>query len=214
MGSNFMNNRLETTVLRLPLAAAILLATALPSAAETPKPNARQLIKAGVIEEIRKWTDTEIVRVAVNAQNARIGDVDQVEIDRLDLQWRAEREADDKPLIAATLSNPLSVYLSRMQGRSVGLYTEIFVMDKNGLNVGQSSITSDFWQGDEDKFQKTFQVSNDAVFIDEPEWDDDFKIWRGQVNFTLTDEKGEKPIGAATVEINLSELERRSNASF
>ena len=214
MGSNFMKKSLESTVLRLPLAAAILVATALPGIAETPKPNPHQLINAQAIDEIRKWTDTEIVRVAVNAQNARIGDIDQAEIDRLDKQWRAEREADDKPLIAATLSNPLSVYLSRMQGKSVGLYTEIFVMDHNGLNVGQSSITSDFWQGDEDKFQKTFQVAKDAVFIDEPEWDDEFKIWRGQVNFTLTDEKGESPIGAVTVEMSLSELERRSNANF
>jgi hypothetical protein len=96
-----------------------------------------------------------------------------------------------------------------MQGRSLGLYAEIFIMDQNGLNVGQSSITSDFWQGDEAKFQKTYDVAPDAVFIDEPEFDDEMKIWRGQVNLTVTDADG-KSIGAATVELNLTELARRS----
>jgi hypothetical protein len=87
------------------------------------------------------------------------------------------------------------------------LYAEIFVMDHNGLNVGQSSITGDFWQGDEAKFQKTYDVSSDALFIDEPEWDDENKIWRGQVSFTITD-NGES-IGAVTMEVNLTELQRR-----
>ncbi len=65
------------------------------------------------------------------------------------------------------MSSPLSVYLARIQGKSLGLYAEVFVMDKTGLNVGQSSVTSDFWQGDEDKYQKTFAVADDALFIDE-----------------------------------------------
>ena len=132
----------------------------------------------------------------------------QDKIDALDNQWKAEREAADKPLIAATLSNPLSVYLARIQGKSLGLYAEIFVMDQNGLNVGQSSVTSDFWQGDEDKFQKTYQVSDDAMFVDAAEWDDEAKIWLNQVSFTLLD-ASKKKIGAVTVEINLTELERR-----
>ena len=180
-----------------------------PAMAEPAKPDVNALIKPDDIVLMRKAIETEIVRVSVNAQNERYANLAQDAIDSLDQQWRKEREASDKPLIAATLSNPLSVYLARIQGRSLGLYAEIFVMDKNGLNVGQSSITSDFWQGDEGKFQKTFDVGKDAVFIDEPEWDDDNKIWRGQVNFTLTDADGQTPIGAVTMEVNLTELQRK-----
>jgi len=177
-----------------------------------PAPDAKALITPQVMKTIRGWLDTEIVRLSVKTQNQRYGALSQAEIDALDQQWVAEREVDDKPLIAATLSNPLSVYLSRMQGRSAGLFVEIFVMDDKGLNVGQSSITSDFWQGDEAKYEKTFPVSPDAVFIDEPEWDNDIHVWRAQVNFTLTDADGRTPIGAATVEVNLTELERRQVA--
>jgi len=178
-----------------------------PTAAETAKPDIHRLITPSVVEDMRQWIETDIVRISVDAQNERLQKLPQAQIDALDTQWRTEREGDDKPLIAATLSNPLSVYLVRLQGRSLGLYAEIFVMDHNGLNVGQSSITGDFWQGDEAKFQKTYDVSGDALFIDEPEWDENSKIWRGQVSFTLTD--AGKSIGAVTMEVNLTELERR-----
>lgn len=192
--------------------ALVLLGLAAPVAQAEPanKPDAAALITPNVLKEIRGFIDTDIVRVSIEAQNKRLTDLKQDRIDALDKQWRAERESADKPLIAATLSNPLSVYLSRVQGRSLGLYAEIFVMDKNGLNVGQSSVTSDFWQGDEAKFQKTYDVSGDAVFIDKPEWDDDAKIWRGQVSFTVVDPASKKSMGAVTVEFNLTELARRT----
>lgn len=198
------------SILKSAAVALVLGAFGTPAFAETPKPDINALITPSVMKEMRHWMETEIVRISVKAQNDRLKKLQQAEIDALDAQWVAERESDDKPLIAATLSNPLSVYLARLQGRSLGMYAEIFVMDQNGLNVGQSSITSDFWQGDEGKFQKTFDVGPDAVFIDEAEWDDDAKIWRGQVNFTLT-ENGQ-PIGAVTMEVNLTELQRRSAA--
>lgn len=193
------------------LAAGLALCCALPgfAQAQTAQPDVSSLVTPALMKNIREWLDTEMVRLSVETQNKRYGKLSQDEINKLDKQWVAERESDDKPLIASTLSNPLSVYLSRMQGKSMGMFAEIFVMDDKGLNVGQSSITSDFWQGDEAKFQKTFPVASDAVFVDDPEWDKDAGIWRAQINFTLTAEDGKTPIGAATVEVNLTELERR-----
>ncbi|MDH4414740.1 MAG: hypothetical protein QE484_15620 [Rhizobium sp.] len=193
---------------RMTLASALIAMSCMPAQAETPQPDVNKLVSPALIEEMRAFINQEIVVVSVDAQNKRLTDMAQNKIDELDNQWKAEREAADKPLIAATLSNPLSVYLARIQGKSLGLYAEIFVMDKNGLNVGQSSVTSDFWQGDEDKFQKTFDVSEDAMFVDAAEWDDEAKIWRNQVSFTLVD-ASKKKIGAVTVELNLTELERR-----
>jgi len=187
----------------------VVSALVLPGAVAAAEPDIQKLVTPEVIKQMRTWIESDIVRVSIDTQNKRLSKLDQPAIDTLDQQWVKERESEDKPLIAATLSNPLSVYLSRMQGRSLGLYAEIFIMDQNGLNVGQSSITSDFWQGDEAKFQKTYDVAPDAVFIDEPEFDDEMKIWRGQVNLTVTDADG-KSIGAATVELNLTELARRS----
>lgn len=192
------------------LAAALAVALGHAAHAQPSQPDAASLIDAKLMQEISDWINTDIVRVSIIAQNKRYDQLAEASIAALDSQWTQERENPDKPLIAATLSNPLSVYLSRMQGKSLGLYPEIFVMDQNGLNVGQSSITSDFWQGDEDKFLKTFKVSGDAIFIDEAEYDSEFGTWRTQVSMTVNDVDGGKSIGAVTVELNLTELERRA----
>jgi len=147
--------------------------------------------------------------MSIKAANVKHTGVDQAAIDKMDEAWKTEAKSDDQPFIAEILSSPLSNYLLYIQASSAGLFTEIFVMDKFGLNVGQSSVTSDYWQGDEDKYQKTFAVGPDAVFVDEPEFDDKTKTWRTQVNFTAVDPATKEAIGAVTVEFNLTELQRR-----
>jgi hypothetical protein len=161
-----------------------------------------------LIKDIRDWLANPVVELSINSQNKLRKDMTQEQIDAADLQWRAEREAEDQPLVAAILTNPLSSYLTQVQARSGGMFAEIFVMDAVGLNVGQSSITSDFWQGDEAKFQNTFPNGPDAVFIDEAEYSDGADAWLTQLNMTLSNSDRE-PIGAVTVEVNLNELARR-----
>lgn len=183
-----------------------------PATAQGTAPDPNQLITAEFIEQTREWLANPIVALSVEAQTAARGTLTQENIDELDTQWRAERDLDDKPLISATLSSPLSSYLLRVQSGALGLYTEMFITDANGLNVGQSAITGDYWQGDEAKFTNTFPVGPEAVFIDEAEWDEDWQIWRAQLNMSIPDETGTRAIGAATIEINLTELQRRSAA--
>lgn len=168
------------------------------------------LIRQFVVDEIRSWSSSPVVLLALEASNERYASLDQAGIDALDQQWRAEREVEDQPLITAVLSSPLSSYLTRIQARSRGLYTEIFVMDAKGLNAGQSAITSDFWQGDEGKWQKTFQVGPDAIFIDDIEVNEDTGTENAQVNLSLAQDG--QVVGAITVEINVTELRRRHAA--
>ncbi len=184
------------------------------SHAQTDVPDPHRLIDAQFIEQTRQWLSNPIVNMSVRVQSERHADLDQNAIDSLDQQWRNERGTEDQPLIAATLSSPLSSYLTRIQAGSIGLYTEIFVVDEKGLNVGQSATSSDYWQGDEAKYQQTFSVGPDAIFIDEAEWDEDRQIWRAQLNLSIPSEDGSEAIGAATVEINLTELQRRTSAGI
>lgn len=172
-------------------------------------PDPQRLITPAFIEETREWLSNPIVPLMVGAQTLRHADLTQADIDALDQQWRAEREVEIQPLISATLSTPLSSYLTRIQAGALGLYTEMFIVDAKGLNVGQSAITGDYWQGDEAKFQNTFPNGPTAVFIDEAEWDDERGIWRAQLNLSIPSEDGTEAIGAATIEINLTELQRR-----
>jgi hypothetical protein len=184
------------------------------TAAKPVGPDPAKLITPDVVAAVKKLLAQPVTTISIGASNDAHAKIDQAGIDALDNEWKTEAKAEKQPLIAEMLSSPLSNYLLYLQARSAGLYTEMFVMDDKGLNVGQSSVTSDYWQGDEGKFQKTFQVGPDAVFIDEAEFNDDDKTWRAQLNFTLVDPQSGKPIGAATIEMNLTELERRQAQSL
>lgn len=74
--------------------------------------------------------------------------------------------------------------------------SEIFVMDNRALNVGQSGPTSDYWQGDEAKWQQTFLVGADAVHISKIEYDESSKAFDFQLSFSIVD--GNEVIGAVT----------------
>ena len=154
---------------------------------------------------VKTWAGDPVIVAAIKAQNAANAGLGQGDIDALDQKWRGEVEADAHPTIDAVLANPVSELLKAKQEGSEGTITEIFVMDAKGLNVGQSSVTSDYWQGDEPKFQKTFGVGPDALFVDEAEKDESTQMLQSQASFTIVDEAG-KPIGSMTVGINLDKL--------
>jgi len=157
--------------------------------------------------DIQEWANSEAVVSAVNAQNAKNGSLDQSSIDSLDKQWRAETKGASKKLINSVLGNALSSYLKEIKEKSEGLYTEIFVMDMKGLNVGQSDVTSDYWQGDEGKWKKTYGAGPGGVLIDEVEFDDSSQTYQSQVSITVVDPTTKKAIGAVTIGVNVEALE-------
>ncbi len=183
------------------------------SAVVEPATPTTDLIDAAFVNDLKSWLNVPVVRMTLAGRNGDSLALDQAAVNDLDQQWRSETASDDQPLITAVLNSPLSTYLLRVQAGSLGLYSEIFVMDAQGLNAGQSAITSDYWQGDEAKFQKTYDAGVSATFIDEAEYHEGSDTWRAQVNLTLADASGAK-IGAATVELNLTELQRRRTAGM
>ncbi len=158
-------------------------------------------------KQVRPWLSDPTVIEAVKAQNAETAGLSEAEIDALDKQWRAEAEAGSGPLIDKVLAGKLSAFLKEKKAASNGLYSEVFVMDAKGLNVGQSDVTSDYMQGDEDKWQKTYPVGPDAVFIDEVEFDDSSGQFQSQVNATVVDPATGQAIGAITIGINVEKLD-------
>ena len=173
------------------------------------KPNVDKLLTDDIKAEIGKVLNNEIVIQSIEDQNEKHAHYTEADITAVDELWKTQRKNEDQYLIAAVLANPLSAYLTRLQAHSGGKFVEMFVMDNKGLNVGQSSVTSDFWQGDEAKWQKSYAKGAGTVFIDDAEYNKDLDRWTLQYNIALSN-KENKAIGAATVEVNLTELARRN----
>jgi hypothetical protein len=159
-------------------------------------------MKAFVESDVMAWAQSPQVIEAVRAQNAAHAGISADEVIARDTQWRAEVGAPDQPLIQSVMSAPLSGFLSEQVAASSGRITEVFVMDASGLNVASSGITSDYWQGDEAKFQMTYEVGPDAVFVDAIEFDDSTQSYAGQVSISLKDPATGEVIGAMTIGLN------------
>ncbi|MBX5161273.1 MULTISPECIES: hypothetical protein [unclassified Rhizobium] len=158
-----------------------------------------------VTSDVKPWLNDPVVIEAIKAQNAANASLGQGDIDALDKKWRAEVDGSDHSMIDGVLGNALSKFLQEKKAASNGKIAEVFVMDAKGLNVGQSDPTSDYWQGDEGKFQKSFGAGKDAVFVDDIEKDESTQALQSQASVTISDDKG-TPIGAITVGVNVDAL--------
>lgn len=166
-------------------------------------------IKEHVETSLRGIAQATLVLDAIHRQNTKHAHISEAEIRSLDQQWTGETKTAKKPLKDSVLTNRTSAYLMKVKNESHGLYTEIFVMDSKGLNVGQSDITSDYWQGDEAKWQQTFSVGPKAIYIDKPKFDESTQKFQIQVSFSITDVTGKNVIGAITVGMDAESLRMR-----
>ena len=183
----------------IPTLAALLVAA---PAFASPEENARAILDA----ELDALLQGPVLVESVVAQNGRHEGLTQADIDTLDGRWRAETSAADRPTIAAIANSPLSELLRERVEASNGTISEILVMDAQGLNVATSSVTSDFWQGDENKFTKTFGSGPDAVFLDQVEFDESSQAWTAQISATLADPGTGEAIGAVTIGLDAESL--------
>lgn len=147
------------------------------------------------------------VIAAVREQNRQTAQYTQEQITELDEQWIREAESGSHgPLIAGVLDHEVSRYLARLQDDSRGLFTEIILMDAVGLNVAVSRVTTDYWQGDEDKWQKTFLAGPHSLHIGPLEEDLSTRTVQSQVSLPVVDPQTGEPIGALTFGIDVEEL--------
>lgn len=153
-------------------------------------------------EHIMGWAASPVVIDAINGQNVTTLGYDAARIDELDQAWRAEVGTSATPTIDPVLFNAASDYLRAQVEAMGGAVTEIFIMDGVGLNVAASDATSDYWQGDEDKWQQTYAVGAGAHHFSEIEFDESSQTYQAQISVTITDPATGAPIGAMTVGVD------------
>ena len=190
-------------MLKRPLTAAALLGlTAFPTFADEFSPVMRDYFE----QNVAGWITDAALIDAIRAQNAKTASYGQSDIDTLDQTWRAQVGTTDAALVEATLSHPASGFLRDRVAASGGVITEAFAMDALGLNVAASAATSDYWQGDESKFQETYGKGVGAIHVADVEFDESSQTYSGQVSAVIVDPETNQPIGAITIGLNAEAL--------
>jgi hypothetical protein len=144
-------------------------------------------------------TDPVIVK-CVKEENAKGNTL--AAIQEKDAKWKGTAGIVD--YMQALMDSECGKHLAGIQ-KSAPYYAEIFVMDNQGANVAMTDKTSDYWQGDEAKFKKSYNDGTGFVFVDEVEFDDSAQAYLVQVSVPVMD--GGKAIGAITFGIDVDKIE-------
>jgi len=143
-------------------------------------PRMQSIVKAHA-SIILEWANSPLLLNALQKQNEQgmsMGDVLTI-----DAQW-----SDDgyKPLVDALLANDVSQYLQQKVASSP-LYMEAFLCDKKGAIVGLYPKTTDYWQGDEDKFIKSYVGGEGRIIYGPLRFDESTKTYSVQISVPVNE---------------------------
>ena len=149
-------------------------------------------------EKLRAVGKDPIVVAAVKAQNAKKLSLTAIKV--ADQRWVVNKE---EALVRKTISGPCADRLREIVATSPA-YSETFAMDDQGAIVCATAKTSDYWQGDEAKWERAYNAGKGDVFIDRPKMDESAASRIAQISVPVMD--GDRAIGAITVGIVVEKL--------
>ena len=176
--------------------AGLLMASSLVYAEDAP-----ESVKT-LIPELKALGTNPVLVAAVKAQNAKGMTLD--EIKKRDEAWMATSGVDD--FMKEMMNNDAAKELAKIE-KSKPFFDELFLMDDLGANVAMTNKTSDYWQGDEEKFTGSFNNGAGGLDVGKVKFDKSAQAYLVQVSVPVME--GGKAIGAITIGINIDELEKK-----
>jgi hypothetical protein len=153
-----------------------------------------------IIPAVSGWGSEQVLIDAVKAQNGQGMSLDDIKA--RDAAWRKVDGLDAE--MEAMMSSDAANKLAELE-KSASYFFEVFLMDNQGANVAMTNKTSDYWQGDEAKWQESFKGGTGAVHIGDVEFDESAQAYLVQVSVPVME--GGAAIGAITIGVNLDDLE-------
>lgn len=152
-----------------------------------------------LVPKLAKHGTDPVIVEAVKAQNAKGTSLDKIK--EMDKTWMATPGVND--FMKSLMANACAGKIKSIKA-SAPYYAEIFVMDNKGANVCMTDKTSDYWQGDEAKWTKSFNNGSGGTDIGDVKFDDSTQAYLVQISFPVKD--GGKVIGAVTVGVNIEKV--------
>lgn len=156
-----------------------------------------------LIKEIKAIAASPEVIETVKAANAR--QLSKAQIMELDRKWIKLKGR--LPEAEQIKESKASALLSQEMNRQ-SYFKEAILTGNQGETVAMNIVTSDYWQGDEEKFTAIFDTNLPSrkpdSHISRARWDDSTKAMIAQVSVPVYD--GENMIGTLTVGVDLKRV--------
>lgn len=166
--------------------------------AEMSQKQLREILSDRIVG-LEMFVKNAIFISAVKKQNQENKSLE--EINRIDEEWRA----GSSPLLAESQNSKAGKYLKNIIIKQADIYNEAFLTDQKGANVAAYPATSDYWQGDEDKFTLSYNGGKGKVYVGKMEYDESSKTNAVQISIPLF--YGGKTIGVFVIGVKLSHIE-------
>lgn len=164
-------------------------------------------------EELEKLLATKIRSVQHMALNptviraARRQNSEKLPLDLIkqrDDEWKSNSELTH--FKRSLQENDAGRFLKRVVGRNTS-FNEAFVTDNQGANVAAFPPTSDYWQGDEEKWAASFNNGSGEIFMGPLEFDQSTRTYAVQISAPLYDRGA--TIGVLVVGVTLDYLKTK-----
>ncbi|GGY74531.1 hypothetical protein GCM10011613_19970 [Cellvibrio zantedeschiae] len=152
------------------------------------------------LQKIRGNKDIIAAVIQQNAAN-KSKPVNQLKL--IDEQWQLAFKVNNLNFPKAVVNQTISHLLGQFTASSKDLLSEIIVMDERGYNVAVADMTSDYWQGDEEKFTQVFNMPAQTIYFDKIKYDASSKRFQVQVSAPLLHPQTQKSIGAITLGVDI-----------
>ena len=129
----------------------------------------------------------------------------------IDSQWTALSPLAVPDLAADILALPGSKALQAWQHSHQGLVTEVMLVNDMGTLAAMSQLTSDYWQGDEPKFQKVIENQATQPGGDPPIYLSPIRYDKSAARFQVTasrpvlNDHGEPALGVIVIGLSIEE---------
>lgn len=143
-----------------------------------------------------------IVRAVENQNNQKIP---LSEIKQRDEIWKNAGDSLNS-LIREVTQNDVARYFQRRVENNIAI-DEVFLTDNQGANVAAYPPTSDYWQGDEEKWTASYNNGSGKVFIGPLEYDESTRKTQVQISAPILFK--EQTIGVLVMGVSVDYLQAK-----
>ncbi len=172
--------------------------------------NAQEDISRSDLEELLRVKVRTVQHMALNpllvraVRQKNASGLTLEEIGRRDKAWTATK--GPTPFKLSLQTSPAGRFLSGQVNRSTS-FNEAFLTDNQGANVAAFPATSDYWQGDEDKWSNAFNDGEGRIYIGKLALDESTNTVAAQVSAPVFDRGN--TLGVLVVGVTISYLQTK-----
>lgn len=123
----------------------------------------------------------------------------------LDAKWRAMAPLQHSEMARRVADQPASIAMGEWQNSHRTLVTEVMLTNRLGTLVAMSQLTSDFWQGDEPKFERHVHPDRRDLYVSPIRYDASTSRFQVTVSMAITTEDQWLPEGVLVIGLDVEQ---------